>query len=166
MLKQILFILIAASVFAGIENVNVTVIKAQDYSNIWLGFSTGGYDLIAEKGTDFVFKLYVKNGMPDDSINNIKVSPQGFDVNSITPKTIEYVKPMEIVIFTVNMTVTDTTGTIPANFDISADQFPKGVFTLESEIEVVEEHNIFMYATYTILIIAIITTLIYRKYKR
>jgi hypothetical protein len=141
-----ILLLCAGIASAEIQNVSLTVIGEQDYSDIFLGISTGGYDLLAEKGSSFAFEVFVKNGMPDRALHKIAISPASFPfpINSITPKTIEEVKPMEIVMFIVNTTIPADAaiGKYSVSFDVSSDEFPVGVFFLSTEIKVLNKINI------------------------
>ena len=89
------------------RNLTVTVFGPEIYADIWLGISTGGYDVVGEKGKDLVFRVFVKNGMTDRSLHNVELVPTDFpfEINSITPRIVEQLKPMEIVVYHVNCSV-------------------------------------------------------------
>ncbi len=160
----------ALSVNAEITNTSVTVMNSQGYSDIWLGISTGGYKLIAEKGSSYTFRIFIKNGMANSSLNNIELFPSNLslDIISITPKSIEQLKPMEIRIYYVNVSIPENTETrkYPIKFDVASKEFPRGIFSLQSEIKIVRKINTWAYIIYVILIAAILTELFYRKFKQ
>ena len=176
MKKIVIILILLVSLFfipflsAGITGVNVTDISNKSYADIWLGVSTGGYDLIAEKGETFEFEVFVKNGMANQSLHNLEIIPKdmSFTVNSITPKLIEQIKPMEIVIFNVNVTIPSETPSAKylVKFDLLSGEFPVGIFSLETEIKVVDRIKVELYIFYTFLIILIIFWLFYRKWKQ
>ncbi|MGY4884711.1 MAG: hypothetical protein ACP5NZ_04000 [Nanobdellota archaeon] len=155
---------------AKITSANVTDISNMTYSDIWLGVSTGGYDLIAKKGETFEFEIFVKNGMNNRSLHNLGISPDEmkFQVNSITPKIIDQIKPMEIRVFVVNVTVPKDllSAKYPIKFNVFSDEFPIGVFSLESEIKAVDRIKVELYIFYTLLIFIILMWLFYRKWKQ
>jgi len=175
-MKKIMVIILFASLFfipfssAAITSVDIDSLSNKSYSHIWLGISTGGYDLMAEKGNTYEFRVFVKNGMSNQSMHNLEIIPADlqFPVNSITPKTIEQVKPMEIRIFYVNVTIPSDIppGKIPIKFDLVSNEFPVGIFSLESEIKVMDKANIGLYLFYTFLILLILFWLFYRKWKQ
>jgi len=140
-----------------------------DFNDIWLGTSTGGYDLIAEKNTTYAFKVFVKNGMTNRSLNNIYIEPSNlpFKVNSITPKTFEQLKPMEIKIYMVNITIPEnaTVGKYTLDFDIVSNEFPPGVFRLEHDLKVVTKINNGLYIFYVLITVAILIWFFFRKGK-
>jgi len=164
----IIGILLSIMVSAGIENVELETFTDNDYSDIWLGFSDGGYLLMAKAGTDYSFRIFVKNGMADESLHNVEISPKEFpfDINSITPKTIEQLKPMEIRIFTVNASIPKDSEEkrYPISFDVKSDEFPKNVFIFNSEIKVVRRVKNELYIFYMLIIIALFVLLFYRKH--
>ena len=150
------------------KNLTVKVTNPSAYSDVWLGISTGDYKLVAEQGKDFEFKIYVKNGMAKRAINNLELHPRelAFQLNSITPKLFEQVKPMEIVTFTLNVSIPkDAIGKYPIILEPSADEFPQGVFQLKDEIQIVSRIRYELYAMYTLMIIAIFVALFVRKYR-
>lgn len=153
----------------GAKELNVTVVRPSDYSDIWLGVSTGGYRLISEKGSSYTFRVFIKNGMSNRSLHNVEAIPSNFpfEINSITPKYIEQLKPMEIRIYYVNVSIPENTerGTYPIKFDVSCIEFPMGVFSLESEIKVVDRIKKEFYIVYVLLMIIILILLFYRKHK-
>jgi hypothetical protein len=169
MLCAAMLLLCAPAAQAAIENASLTVISEQDYSDIFLGISTGGYDLLAERGSSFAFEVFVKNGMPDRALHNIAISPANFPfgINSITPKMIGEVKPMEIVMFIVNTTIPADAqvGKYSVSFDVSSTEFPTGVFWLSTEIKVLNRINTGLYAFYAAVTIALLALLFYRKRK-
>jgi uncharacterized membrane protein len=153
---------------AAITSMNVTKVNPSDYSDIWLGVSTGGYKLIAEKGSSFTFELFIKNGMNIRSLHDVKISPSSdfqFNVTDITPKSIDQLKPMEIRFYLVNITIPEDTpeGKYPLLFDVSSAEFPQGVFSLKDEIKIVRRINTELYIAYAVLSVLIIAFLIYRK---
>lgn len=154
---------------AGITNANVSFLN-KSYSNIWLGVSTGGYDLIAKKGETYGFEVFVKNGMNNQSLHNLEIisTDMQFTLNSITPKIIDQIKPMEIRIFYVNVTIPSniSSGKYPVKFDLRSEEFPVGVFSLETEIKAVDRIKIELYLFYTLLILIILILLFYRKWKQ
>ena len=167
-LFAVLFFIPSAS--AAITDVNVTYMLNKSYSDVWLGVSTGGYNLIAEKGETYEFRVFVKNGMSNRSMHNLEIIPADFpfSVNSITPRTIEQIKPMEIRIFYVNVTIPPNliSAKYPIKFNLVSEEFPVGVFSLESEIKVVDRIKVELYLFYTFLILFILTLLFYRKWKQ
>jgi uncharacterized membrane protein len=181
MKKEIIFFLVFCCLFFNINfinaearNLTVNIVTPGSYADIWLGVSTGGYNLIAEKGETYAFRVYVKNGMANKSLHNIGISPKTefpFQVNSITPKTIDQLKPMEIRVYEVNITIPENTTEKKYNaaFDVFADEFPIGVFSLGGEkeqIDVVKKINTLLYIFLGILTIIILGLLFYRKYKQ
>ena len=56
-----------------------------------------------------------------------------------------------------------TIGTYPIIVDVYADEFPKGVFKLSSEIKVVQSINYLLYGFYVLVAISIIIWLFVRK---
>jgi hypothetical protein len=153
---------------AVITNTSISVLTEQDYSQIWFGMSTGGYNLISEKNKDYIFSIYVKNGMAKTSLNNVELSSDSeFKINSITPKSVEQLKPLEIRIFIVNMTIPKDikSGKYPLVFDVSTKEFPVGIFKLNTEIKIVDRIKYELYFIYTFLIILILIILFYRKIK-
>lgn len=163
----VLLTFLAGIAEAAIKNESIKVLIDQDYSDIWFGISTGGYKLLAEKDSSFSFRIFIKNGMSDRSLHNVEISPNNllFNVNSITPKSIEQLKPMEIRIFFVNITIPPDIeeGKYPLNFDVSSDEFPRGVFRLDSELKVVRKIRTELYILYIAVIIGILVLLFYRK---
>jgi hypothetical protein len=155
---------------AAIIDVNVTDISNKSYSDIWLGVSTGGYNLIAEKGETYEFRVFVKNGMANTSMHNLEIIPidMQFPVNSITPKVMDQIKPMEIRIFYVNVTIPSNilSTKYPIKFGLVSEEFPVGIFSLESEIKVVDRIKVELYIFYTLLILLILFLLFYRKWKQ
>ena len=171
MKKGVLIILLILSIgIAGAKELNVSIVNPGDYSDIWLGVSTGGYKLITERGSSYTFRIFIKNGMNNRSLNNVEMVPSNFpfEINSITPKYIEQIKPMEIRIYYVNVSVpeTEATGTYPIKVDISSSEFPIGVFSLESEIKVVRKIRTSIYVIYATIIVLILFLLFYRKFKQ
>jgi uncharacterized membrane protein len=175
MKRAIILILFISLLFipfssAAITGANVTYIGNKSYSDIWLGVSTGGYDLIAEKGETFEFEVFVKNGMTNRSMHNLQIIPKDmqFPVNSITPKIIEQIKPMEIIIFRVNVTIPSEipSAKYTVKFDLASLEFPAGIFSLETEIKVVDRIRVELYLFYTFLILFILFWLFYRKWKQ
>ena len=156
-------------VTAGFSNVTVTSLTEQDYSSIWLGISTGGYELITPIGQDYVFRIFVKNGMGNRSLHNLSISANNFtfQVNDIKPKIVEQIKPMEIIVFYVNATIPPDTkeGRYVLNMDVYSYEFPKGVFKLSSEIKVVKHINTLLYGTYAAIAVLLLVWLFIRKYK-
>ena len=154
---------------AAIKNATVTVLTEQDYSDIWLGISTGGYDLITELSSTYEFRVFVKNGMPERALHNVKIAPNNFPfaINSITPSSFQEIKPMEIVIFWVNTSIPSnaTVGKYAIRFDVSSDEFPAGVFSLSSEIKVVKNIKTWLYALYAFITLLILVVFFYRKRK-
>jgi uncharacterized membrane protein len=175
-MKKIRIIFLLTSLFfiplasAAITDANVTDITHKSYSDIWLGVSTGGYDLIAKKGETFEFEVFVKNGMNNRSLHDLEILPVDipFPVNSITPKIINQIKPMEIRIFYVNVTIPKniSSGKYPIKFNLISDEFPPGIFSLETEIKAVDRIKVELYLFYTFLILFIIFLLFYRKWKQ
>lgn len=164
----IAFCLLTVSVDA--RELNTRIVDVGNYSDIWLGISTGGYKLIAEKGSSYTFRIFIKNGMADRSLNNVELFPTNFPLNitSITPRSIEQLKPMEIRIYYINVSVPEDLEPkkYPINFDVASNEFPRGVFSLQSEIKVVRKINTWVYITYAVLIVAILGLLFYRKFKQ
>jgi uncharacterized membrane protein len=74
---------------------------------------------------------------------------------------------MEIVIFWVNTTIpaNATIGRYPIMFDVSSDEFPAGVFSLSSEIKVVKNIKVWLYALYALITLLILAVFFYRKRK-
>ncbi len=175
-MKKIIGIIFFVSLFfipfssAAITSVDVDSLSNKSYSHIWLGVSTGGYDLIAEKETYYEFRVFIKNGMANESMHNLEIIPSEipFTVNSITPKSIEQIKPMEIRIFYVNATIPPeiSPGKYPVKFDLVSNEFPIGVFFLQSEVKIVERVKIELYLFYSLLIVIILFWLFYRKWKQ
>lgn len=171
--KLILFIflifILQSTVYAETRELGVKIYGPQDFSDIWLGISTGGYRLLAEKGTDYNFRIFIKNGMSERAINNFQIIEEEFPfkVKDINPRSFEQIKPMEVVIIWVSAEIPEDTsrGVYPLKFGCSAVEFPQGVFTLESEIKVVKKIRKIYYPIYTIIILGLIALLIYRKYK-
>lgn len=172
--RMIIIILFTALFFipassAAITDVNVSFLN-KSYSDIWLGVSTGGYDLIAKKGETYGFEVFVKNGMNNLSMHNLEIIPKDmqFNLNSITPKKIEQIKPMEIRVFYVNVTIPQEiiSAKYSVKFDLISDEFPAGIFSLETEIKVVDRIKIELYLFYTFLILLILFLLFYRKWKQ
>lgn len=165
----VVLFLLPMNVHAQARNLTVKIYTPLDFNNIWLGTSTGGYDLIAEQGTDYVFEIFVKNGMNNMSLHNVYMTPKDFpfEVKSITPKKFEELKPMEIKRYWVHIFVpsNSTEGKYPINFDIGSDEFPPGIFILENEIKVVRKIRTGVYITYAAISIILIAILIYRKIK-
>jgi uncharacterized membrane protein len=170
-----LIIFSTSQVNAEIQNVSVTVLtNLNQFSGIWLGISTGGYKILAERGHDYTFRVFIKNGMDNRSLHNIGISPKenfSFKVNGITPNLIEQLKPMEIRIYYVNITIPENTTEkkYPILFDVIADEFPIGVFSLGGEkeqLEVVRKINMPLYVFFAIVSIIILALLFYRKYKQ
>ncbi len=157
------------NVYAAERNLSVKIYTPQDFSDIWLGVSTGGYKIIAEKGTDYTFEIFVKNGMNNRSLHNVFFSQKDFpfEVNSITPKVFEDIKPMEIKRAWVNVSIPEnaTEGDYKIKFDIESDEFPKGIFVLESELKVVRKIKTGLYLTYAAISIILLIILFYRKFK-
>ena len=164
----ILFFLFAINVNA--RELNVSIIDSAGYSDIWLGISIGGYKLIAEQGSNYTFRVFIKNGMNNRSLNNVEISPNNlpFEITSIIPKSIGQLKPMEIRIYNVNVSIPQNTktGKYPIKFDISSNEFPKGLFFLDSEIKVVREIKTYVYIIYAFFIGVILALLFYRKFKQ
>jgi uncharacterized membrane protein len=157
------------SALAQERNLTVKIYTPLDFTDIWLGTSTGGYDLIAEKGTNYTFEIFVKNGMNNRSLHNVYLGPNNFpfEINSITPQIIENIKPMEIKRYFVNVSVplNATEGKYQIKFDIGADEFPMGIFMLENELQVVRKLKTGLYATYAAISIIILALFFFRKYK-
>jgi hypothetical protein len=168
MLSAFLFFIPFSS--AAITDANVTDITHKSYSDIWLGVSTGGYDLIAEKGETYEFEVFVKNGMNNRSLHNLEIIPvdMQFPLNSITPKLAEQIKPMEIRVFYVNVTIPEEipSGKYPIKFDLRSNEFPAGIFYLETEVKAVDRIKVELYLFYTLLILFILFWLFYRKWKQ
>jgi uncharacterized membrane protein len=166
-LTILVMILLPQNVFA--KNLSVVVSGPSDYSSIWLGISTGGYQILTPAGSTYALKIYVKNGMNNRSLHNIQILTDTFPfpVNTVKPKSFEQVKPMEIVVFTINMTVPSNTTLGDHQFlcDVTADEFPAGIFKLQDKITVVKRIRWELYILYTLLCIAILVALFYRKYK-
>ncbi|OGJ21229.1 hypothetical protein A3K73_02310 [Candidatus Pacearchaeota archaeon RBG_13_36_9] len=154
---------------ASAKELNVTIVQPGYYSDIWLGVSTGGYRLITEKGSSYELRVFVKNGMSNRSLHNVEIIPNNFpfEINSITPKYIEQLKPMEIRIYYVNVSIPETEekGTYPIKFEVSSDEFPIGVFSLESEIKVINRLKKEFYILYVLIMVIILILLFYRKFK-
>jgi uncharacterized membrane protein len=102
-------------------------------------------------------------------MTNLEISQREFPfpIESITPKKIEMLKPMEIVRFMVTTTIpTDTQqGIYSYTFDVWSDQFPIGIFTYSDRLMVVDNINYALYGTMAFLSIAIVVVLIWRKYQ-
>jgi uncharacterized membrane protein len=170
----IFLIIFTNLVQAEIRNLTVTISGPADYSSIWLGISTGGYKILAEKGNDYTFRVFIKNGMDNRSLHNVQISPKenfSFKINSITPQSIEQLKPMEIRIYYVNISIPENTTEkkYPIFFDVSADEFPIGVFSLGGEkekLEVVRKINTPLYVFLGIISALILALLFYRKFKQ
>lgn len=164
----IMFFLLVINVDA--RELNVSIVDTSGYSDIWLGISTGGYKLIAEQGSNYTFRVFIKNGMNNRSLNNVEISQNNlpFEITSITPKSIGQLKPMEIRIYNVNVSIPQNTqtGKYPIKFDVSCNEFPKGLFFLESEIKVVREIKTSVYILYAFFIAVILALLFYRKFKQ
>jgi uncharacterized membrane protein len=162
--------LLTSAISVNARELKISIIDVGNFSDIWLGISTGGYKLIAEKGSSYTFRIFIKNGMANRSLNNVELSPNSlpFNLTSITPRSIEQLKPMEIRIYYVNVSIPGNTetGKYPIKFDIASNEFPRGVFSLESEIKVVRKINTWVYVIYVILIVAILGLLFYRKLKQ
>lgn len=168
-LTTFIFLSCTSQVMAAFANISIISYSDQDYSDIWLGISTGGYGLMAQRGNDYVFRIFVKNGMAERSLNNVVISSETFPfkINSITPKKIEQIKPMEIVIYNVNITVPNnaTQGKYPFIFDVESEEFPTGVFKLSEEIKIMKRINVELYAAYLLISIILLAVLFYRKRK-
>ena len=153
--------------YAGITNANVTSLTEVDYSNIWFGISNGGYQLLAARGSEFVFRVFVKNGMSDRSLNNVLLHTEQlpFQVNKVTPLEIDQLKPMEIGIFWINVTIPEDAqvGIHPLSIDVSSDEFPVGVFRLGTQITVKKRIPIELYVFYACLTLALIIFTFVRK---
>lgn len=151
------------------KNLSVKIYTPLDFTDIWLGTSTGGYDLMAEKGTTYTFKVYIKNGMTNRSLHNVYIVPNNFpfEVNSITPKSIEQLKPMEIRIYVVNISIPEnaSTGKYGMDFEVASDEFPPGIFNLEHELEVVRKMNTGLYVAYAVITMIILVWFFIRKGK-
>jgi len=162
-------VIVIVTGIADAKELEVTIVKPGDYSDIWLGVSTGGYRLITEKGSSYELRVFIKNGMSNRSLHNVEIIPNNFpfEINSITPKYIEQLKPMEIRIYYVNVSIPEDAekGTYPIKFDVSSSEFPIGVFSLESEIKVVNRLRKEFYALYVLIMVIILILLFYRKFK-
>jgi len=167
LIMSVMLIINSHQVNAGFSNITVVSLTEKNYSNIWLGISTGGYALITPINNSYTFRIFVKNGMGDASMHNLAIAPRNFpfQVNSIKPKTIDQIKPMEIVIFYVNATIPEnaTLGKYPIIFDVYADEFPSDVFKLSSEITVVQKIDYVQYGIYLLIAIGLIIWLFVRK---
>lgn len=168
---MLLFLILGIGLVSGaIQDVTVDVLGEKNYSDIWLGISTGGYKLIAEKGEDFIFDVYIKNGMNEKSLHNVEIAPTEdfpFKVNEITPKSIEQLKPMEIRRYLVNISIGAdvANGKYPIKFDVLSLEFPRGVFSMNEEIEIVRHIKWWIYILYGLASLLILAILIYRKIK-
>lgn len=151
------------------RNLTVEIFGPERFADIWLGISTGGYDVVAVRGKELNFRVFVKNGMADRSLHNLEIMPRDFpfEIESIIPRRIEQLKPMEIVIFRVNTTIPEDAeiGIYRYIFDVKSDEFPTGVFELNDEIKVVKRLRTELYTLYALLSIIILAILFYRKWE-
>lgn len=163
----LLTITLIPSAHAAFKNTSVTLLTNQSYADVWMGLSTGGYRLLTERGLDYEFRVFIKNGMNDRSIHNLQVSSQSFPFNikKITPEKIEQLRPMEIKIVYVVVEIPEGSdiGTYPFEFDFSSNEFPTGVFKLAGEIKVVKKLPKYLYPIYTTIILGLVVLLLYRK---
>ena len=151
------------------RNLTVEIFGPERFADIWLGISTGGYDVVAVRGKELNFRVFVKNGMADRSLHNLEIMPRDFpfEIESIIPRRIEQLKPMEIVIFRVNTTIPEDAeiGRYRYVFDVKSDEFPTGVFELIDEIKVVKRLRTELYSLYALISIIILAILFYRKWE-
>jgi len=151
------------------KNLSVKIYTPLDFTSIWLGISTGGYDVMTERGTTYTYRVFIKNGMNNNSLQNIYIIPNNlpFKVNSITPKSFEQLKPMEIKIYLVNITIPKnaTIGKYTMNFDVASDEFPPGIFRLQHELKVVDKINIGLYVAFVLITVIILVWFFIRKTK-
>lgn len=165
----IISILVTNETKAQPRNLSVEIFGPERFADIWLGISTGGYDVVAVRGKELNFRVFVKNGMADRSLHNLEIIPSDFpfEIESIRPRKIEQLKPMEIIIFRVNATIPEDAeiGRYRYTYDVKSDEFPTGVFQLNDEIKVVKRLNVELYAIYAITSIIILAILFYRKWE-
>jgi uncharacterized membrane protein len=151
------------------KNLTVKIYTPLDFSNIYIGISDGGYRLIAEKGTVYNFRVFVKNGMTNMSFHNIRLEKNKapFKIVKLYPENVDQLKPLEITIFYVDVEIPENTSkkNYPISFDLASEEFPGGVFQFESEIRVVDRIKTEYYPIYSAIIIAFIILVIYRKMK-
>jgi uncharacterized membrane protein len=167
LLPIMLVLIMLASSVCSARNLTVTVVNPADYSSIWLGISTGGYELIAEQNKDYQFDIFVKNGMNNRSLNNLLIIPSTlpFRINSMKPEAIDQLKPMEIQRFIVNVTIPNnaTIGKYKIEFDVASNEFPIGVFKFSGELKVVKSINWVIMFIESFFIILVLVLLVIRK---